>query len=72
VRPDHLWLGSQAENNADRDQKGRKASKLTPDQVIVIRASEGHVSAIALGRMFGVTRDSVYDILRRRTWRDVP
>lgn len=27
VRPDHLWLGSRKENNADRDAKGRHASK---------------------------------------------
>jgi hypothetical protein len=27
VRPDHLWLGTQAENMADRQRKGRTATK---------------------------------------------
>lgn len=27
VRPDHLWLGTRAQNNADRDAKGRHASQ---------------------------------------------
>lgn len=27
VNPDHLWLGTRAENNADRDAKGRHGSK---------------------------------------------
>lgn len=25
INPDHLWLGTKAENNADRDRKGRAA-----------------------------------------------
>lgn len=27
VNPDHLWLGTRADNNADRDRKGRHGSK---------------------------------------------
>jgi len=31
VRPSHLWVGTQAENNADRDAKGRHWSVVKPD-----------------------------------------
>ena len=27
VNPDHLWLGTRADNNADRDRKGRHGTK---------------------------------------------
>lgn len=33
VNPQHLWLGTRAENNRDRDRKGRHASKRTEARV---------------------------------------
>jgi hypothetical protein len=37
VRPDHLFLGTIAENNADAGRKGRMSSRLTPNEVLAIR-----------------------------------
>src|SRR5262245_17154436 len=70
VNPAHLWEGTQAENNQDRHRKGRTVlpverargvgvgtSKLTPDQIGVIRVATG--SARAIAAQFGVTHTTV-------------
>lgn len=79
VRPDHLFLGTDLENNADRDAKGRTAtaltshpSKLSPTAVSEIRmlAANG-VSMYSLAKTYGVKRPSIVNIVRRKTWRNV-
>jgi hypothetical protein len=74
VNPDHLFLGTSVENTADRDNKGRQArgekqhlAKLTAEQVQAIRTTAG--STRALGRQFGVSRHTIRDVLRQRTWK---
>jgi hypothetical protein len=58
VNPDHLWLGTQLENNQDRHKKGRSKggsgkgfdhnqSKLTPEQVRAIRFSTAPLAHFA-------------------------
>ena len=76
VTPDHLFLGTQADNNRDRDQKGRHAvghkngrAKLTWEKVREIRRRAGTVSAAALGREFGVGDTAIGDIIHGRRWR---
>lgn len=78
VNPDHLWLGTMVENNADRDNKGRfitlrgeaiGTSKLTEQDVIEIRASEEPYLTIAA--RFGVCENNVSLIRRRLTWMHV-
>ena len=75
VNPDHLFLGTIAENNHDRTLKGRcrgtwnGRAVLTPDDVRAIRASSEGTKAIA-GR-YGVARTTVYDIRHGRTWSEV-
>ena len=78
VRPDHLFLGTNADNMADKVAKGRQAhfcpgrgeghptSKLTEDQVRAIRASPGPQSRIAIE--FGISCGYVSDIRKRKYW----
>lgn len=83
-RHGHLWLGTIADNNADRDAKGRtrgivgargvdhRAAKLTEAEVAQIRAL-GRVGVIArlIAPRFGVSRGHVAGILTRRFWAHV-
>lgn len=77
VRPDHLFLGTRADNNADCKAKGRyrplkggwhDANKrpLTDDQVIQIRRlhREGFTYR-QLGSMFPVSESSIGRLVRR-------
>jgi hypothetical protein len=78
VRPDHLFLGTQAENIADMVAKGRGArgamlpvSRLNPEAVRSIREryAMGGVEYQDLARLFGVSRRTIGDAVQRRTWR---
>jgi hypothetical protein len=73
VNPDHLFLGTLADNNADRDRKGRQPrgtdiglAKLTDADVLEIRASTE--TQRALGRRYGVAHCTIGLILRHETW----
>jgi hypothetical protein len=81
VRPGHLFAGTNADNSADRDQKGRHntargerhwSARLTEAKVLEIRrlASEG-VSLRALARQFGVSHINIGQIIRRELWAHV-
>ena len=75
--PDHLFLGTQAENMADMGRKGRAvtpslpgsshpAAKLDEDQVRAIRADpRGHAE---VARDYGVTRQAVYQARSQKSW----
>lgn len=81
VNPDHLFLGTIADNNRDRDLKGRcgakgelpgedcQHAKLTTDQVLAIRDDSRSVRIIA--KSYGVSRGAIYGIKNRLTWRHV-
>ena len=76
VRPDHLWLGTQQENNADCVAKGRNAkgdtrgfNKLSSNQVRAIRAlRERGWEYQAIAPLFGVGTSAVALICRRLRW----
>lgn len=80
MRPDHLWLGTQQENNADCIAKDRNAkgetrgfNKLTERQVLAIRVLDaGGWTAAAIASLFGVTPSNVWQICRRVRWKHVP
>lgn len=74
VRPDHLFLGTQQDNTADRDAKGRTShgerrpsSKLTADDARAIR-NDGR-SSRQLAREYGVSGTTVLRIKKRQIWR---
>lgn len=83
INPDHLWLGTRADNMADCKAKGRIATgeklktprgeksnfaKLTWKDVRAIRASDATTSELAL--RYGVSADNIRRILRRNTWKE--
>jgi hypothetical protein len=85
INPDHLFLGTNAENLADRDAKGRGDTKswtmlgtkhhnarLTDDDVRYIRANctkRGDQRRMA--KQFGITETNVTVIVKRRGWKHV-
>lgn len=84
VNPNHLFAGTQAQNLADMDRKGRRvnydksgernpSSKLTKEQVIEIRNK--YVPKVYTGRMlaeeYGVSIPLIEKILSRRVWKEV-
>jgi hypothetical protein len=82
VNPDHLFLGTHADNNRDMRNKGRYVAipvargedchltKLTTEQVLRIRGD------IRIGREiakdYGVSTAAIYAIQNRKTWRHLP
>lgn len=71
-----LFLGTDADNVADRDAKGRQArgekqglSKLTEEDVRAIRRSQEGPSIVA--KRFDITAPNVWFIRTRRTWAHV-
>jgi hypothetical protein len=79
VNPDHLFVGTHADNTADMMTKNRQAkgvrqgsAKLTDDAVREIRACWlTMASQPELAREFGVTQAVIWAIVNRRTWRHV-
>lgn len=80
VRPEHLFLGTKADNNVDRDSKGRgralKGSmngiaKLTEDKVRRMRRLYRipGVSQRMLAKEFNISQMNVFRILKGETWK---
>lgn len=79
VRPSHLFLGSHADNEADKTAKGRRPTgelhgchKLTSEDVRWLRWARAYagVSFPKLARPFGVTHQAVQAAVKRRTWKE--
>ena len=77
VRPDHLFLGTLAENCHDRHNKGRTArgsrngwAKLTEVDIKSIRilASMSSLSQKEIADRFRVTSENIHHILSGKTW----
>ncbi len=81
INTDHLFLGTNAENTADRDAKKRGGgekrrgpknggAKLSLDKVTLIRASLGRRDAERLSRELGVGASQIRRIRRGGAWKE--
>lgn len=70
VNPSHLFLGSKADNNKDKDAKGRGTGKLTETQVREIRMkyANGGITYRQLALDYGVKRTAIHRIITRKRW----
>jgi hypothetical protein len=74
--PAHLFLGTIADNMADKIRKGRQPSKITADQVLIIRARYANAPkkrgvGTQLAREFGVTHAQISNIIHRKRWQNI-
>ena len=81
VNPKHLAIGTQRDNVADMDRRGRRVSnprrgeahvnsKLTAESVIEARKAYAAGASIrSLARLYGVTSPTMTSALRGKTWR---
>jgi hypothetical protein len=83
ARPDHLFIGTQADNMRDRDQKGRgviaavgednPSARLTESQVLELRTSKKSWPEIKeIAERLNVTPMSVWNAATGRTWKHLP
>ena len=70
MNPEHLWLGTFADNSRDMRLKGRGRTKLTQDDVQAIRNIPGTHREIA--KQFGVSHRMIGDIINNKWWRHIP
>ena len=69
VRVDHMFVGSYQENLIDASRKGRMRSKLKRPQVLeIFDLLEKRIKHKDIARRYGVSRGTITDISRRRTW----
>lgn len=82
VNPDHLFLGTNVANTADRDAKGRQSkgekhpdAKLTEEQVreirIVYKAGSRRYGIRPLARAYGLSKSTMASVVNRLTWKEV-
>jgi hypothetical protein len=87
VNPAHLFLGTQADNVADMDAKGRRKwggfvppprsgvpwiAKVTESEVTEIRALfAGGTRQVAIAKSYGISQQLVSAICRRHVWKHV-
>lgn len=70
--PDHLFVGTPADNARDCRNKGRGRCKLTAPQVVEIRARHAKKATLSeLARGYGVSRQTIKSIVTGRTWANV-
>jgi len=80
VNPDHLWLGTCAENLEDMRRKGRESnpgaigekngsSKVTEKDVLEIR--KGQMSLSQAAKKFGISKTAAANIRNFKTWKHV-
>jgi hypothetical protein len=78
VNPDHLWLGTDADNGRDKKEKGRAAkgenngrAKITIEIVDLIRSQykTGNYSHRSLAKKYSLSKTEIGHIIREEKWR---
>jgi DNA-binding transcriptional regulator YiaG len=78
INPDHLFLGTVADNSKDKITKGRQCkgeqqtnSVLTNEQVVAIRRiyADGETSQPQLATQFGVCKGTIARIVQNKGWK---
>lgn len=67
VNPDHIFLGTYADNNKDRSKKGRTAGRrLTDEQVVEARElyAKTHITLKELAKRYGIKARTMGGIIR--------
>jgi len=81
VRPDHLFLGTDGDNTADKVAKNRQQkgehhalAKLTDAQATEIRRryAAGGVSQAQLAREYSINHATMGSLIHRKTWHHLP
>lgn len=71
INPDHLWVGSHADNQRDKARKERSPdTKLTTEDVVAIRST--HERSAVLARRYDVDTQTVVDARSGVTWGHLP
>lgn len=80
VRPDHLFLGTNVENSADRDAKGRTLRGEDHGMAIVTdalvreirqRYQQGGINETMLGAEYGLSQTAVSQIVLKKCWKHI-
>jgi DNA invertase Pin-like site-specific DNA recombinase len=84
INPEHLFLGTQADNIADMDAKGRRyrgsinvgsrngGAKLGEDEVLEIRRLVSAGTTYGdLARRFGVSLTAISKVVLRKKWKHI-
>ncbi len=78
INPDHLFLGTQADNMKDRSAKmrqphgeGHPAAKITEDDVREIRRLKPTTCHRELIEQFGISKRAIQFIVSRKNWKHV-
>jgi len=83
INPSHLFLGTKAENNYDMARKGRRKgivavcgarqghAKLSEADVARIRSMAGIIPEREMAAALGISKGTVSNIVRRKSWRHV-
>lgn len=81
INPEHLVLGTQRENMADRERRGRNGNmgekspwaRLTAEEVVSIREryAAGGITLKELGLMHGVSQNTIHAIVTGFSWKHV-